>query len=308
MGCPHLSRRSLVRSMTTGIASAFFLRGRPTAPDRLRLGESQIEVSYSGPTPDLSKSDLLEWVQRSANAVARYYGRFPVPAARLLISVREGREGISGGRTWGEGGARTRITLGQHTTVRQLETDWVMTHEFVHYGFPDVPERNHWVEEGLATYVEPIARVSVGNMTAARVWYEMLRDMPKGEAQAGDQGLDHTHTWGRTYWGGAIFCLLADVAIRKQTANRKGLRDALRGVLEEGGTIEVQWPVERAFEAGDRAVGGSPLMMLYRQMADKAAPVDLRGLWKELGVSRAGETAVFDDTAPLAAIRRAILS
>jgi hypothetical protein len=35
--------------------------------------------------------------------------------------------------------------------------------------------------------------------------------------------------------------------------------------------------------------------------------VDLPALWKELGVARNGETATFDDQAPLAAIRRAIL-
>lgn len=294
--------------MTSGIAGAYLARGQATVPERLRIGESQIELSFSGPSPDLSTSDLLEWVRRSGESVARYYGRFPVPRARLLIGVREGREGVSGGRTWGEGGARTRISIGQHTTAQQLENDWVMTHEFVHYGFPDVPDRNHWIEEGLATYVEPIARVSVGNMSAARAWFEMLRDMPKGQPQTGDEGLDHTHSWGRTYWGGAMFCLLADVAIRKQTGNRKGLRDALRGIVAAGGTIEVQWPVERAFEAGDHAVGGTPLVSLYREMAEKAAPVDLTALWKELGVSRVGDTAVFDDSASLAAIRRAILS
>jgi hypothetical protein len=40
----------------------------------------------------------------------------------------------------------------------------------------------------------------------------------------------------------------------------------------------------------------------------KATPVspDLDQLWKELGVERRGETVVFDDSAPLAAIRRAI--
>ena len=41
--------------------------------------------------------------------------------------------------------------------------------------------------------------------------------MPKGLPQAGDQGLDNTGTWGREYWGGAMFCLLADIEIRKAT-------------------------------------------------------------------------------------------
>ena len=58
----------------------------------------------------------------------------------------------------------------------------------------------------------------------------MVDGMPQGLPAAGDQGLDNTHIWGRTYRGGAMFCLLADIEIRKQTGNAKGLLDALRAI------------------------------------------------------------------------------
>ena len=58
--------------------------------------------------------------------------------------------------------------------------------------------------------------------------------MPKGLPAAGDRGLDYTPTWGRTYWGGALFCLLADIDIRKRTSNRFGLQDALRAIVAAG--------------------------------------------------------------------------
>jgi hypothetical protein len=301
----------MVRRLTIGIATACLCLGQPATngpAERIRVGESDLEVTFGGGEFDLAKSDLLDWVNRSAMAVARYFGRFPLPKARLLILAREGRQGVSGGRTWGDHGAHTRISVGQHTTVSGLKRDWVLTHEFVHYGFPDMPDRNHWIEEGLATYVEPIARVAVGTQDAATAWFEMLRDMPQGQPKPGDEGLDNTHTWGRTYWGGAMFCLVADVTIRKNTKNAKGLRDTLRAIVAEGGNIEVEWPLERALQVGDKAVGGTPLMSLYQEMGGKAAPVDLPALWKELGVARQGDTATFDDDAPLAGIRRAILS
>src|ERR1700683_5400195 len=47
-----------------------------------------------------------------------------------------------------------------------------------------------------------------GNVTVAEVWGDMVRYMPQGLPAAGDEGLDHTFTWGRTYWGGALCCLL----------------------------------------------------------------------------------------------------
>ncbi len=162
------------------------------------------------------------------------------------------------------------------------------------------------MEEGSATYVEPIARVKIGQLTPAQIWRDMVRDMPQGLPGAGDQGLDQTHSWGRTYWGGAMFCLLADVGIRKNTKNAKGLQDALRAINHAGGNIEVDWPLERAFELGDRATGTKTLMELYQQMATKPVPVDLPDLWKQLGVNSSHGSVTFDDHAPLAAIRAAI--
>jgi predicted metalloprotease with PDZ domain len=134
----------------------------------------------------------------------------------------------------------------------------------------------------------------------------MVEGMPQGLPKSGDRGLDYTHTWGRTYWGGALFCLLADVEIRKKTGNRMGLEDALRGILKSGGSIEVEWPLEKVLQLADRAVGVPVLEQMYDKM--KAAPVapDLDQLWKDLGVKYDGNGVTFDDSAPLAATRKAI--
>jgi hypothetical protein len=192
-------------------------------------------------------------------------------------------------------------------TSADLKKDWMLTHEMVHFGFPSVPESHHWIEEGTATYIEPIARARAGMLDISRAWFETVRDMPQGLPAAGDKGLDHTHTWGRTYWGGALFCLLADVEIRKRTKNSKGFVDAMRGINRAGGTIDADWPVTRAFEIGDAATGGRTLMELYDKMRATPVTPDLPALWKQLGVERADETVKFDDSAPLAAIRKGIL-
>jgi hypothetical protein len=130
--------------------------------------------------------------------------------------------------------------------------------------------------------------------------------MGQGEPQEGDEGLDHTHSWGRTYWGGALFCLVADVRIHEQTKNRRGLQEALRGIVSAGGTISVDWPLERALKTGDAASGTTVLMDLYNEMKAKPVTVDLPDLWKRLGVESSGRTVIFHDDAPLSAIRKAI--
>ena len=135
----------------------------------------------------------------------------------------------------------------------------------------------------------------------------MVRDIPKGLPEPDDRGLDITHTWGRTYWGGALYCLLADVGIRKATDNRNGLREALRAINAAGGNITAEWPLPRALEIGDRATGVTVLSDLYREMGSSPFPVDLAALWKQLGVQRNGDRIAFDDRAPLAAIRTSMV-
>jgi hypothetical protein len=45
----------------------------------------------------------------------------------------------------------------------------------IHFSFPSVEDRHRWIEEGIATYVEPIARASVRILSAGQVWGEMAR-------------------------------------------------------------------------------------------------------------------------------------
>jgi hypothetical protein len=225
----------------------------------------------------------------------------------LLVQIRSyDGAGVRGGQTFAAHGGFIRIAVGTQTTADDLHSDWMLTHEMVHLTFPSMPDQNHWIEEGIATYVEPIARIQAGQFNASRMWFELVRDMPKGQPQSGDQGLDHTHTWGRTYWGGALFCFLADIEIRKQTQNKKGLQDALRGILDSGGDMLEDWDLPHALGAGDQSVGVNVLLKLYQKMRDAPMNVDLDSLWKQLGVSVENGSAQFHDEAPLAAIRMAI--
>jgi hypothetical protein len=284
--------------------------GDTLAPAAITAGGATIDVTFAPGTTGLSRASILIWISNAADAVSAYFGRFPVQHARILVRPVEGRSGVFHGTTYGgPRGALTRISLGQGITQRQLDDDWVMTHELTHMAFPNLTDEKHeqhWMEEGMATYIEPIARAQAGQLSVERVWGDMVRDMPQGLPMAGDQGLDRTPTWGRTYWGGALYWLLADVGIREQTNNRKGLQDAMRGILSAGGNILADWPVERVIEVGDKATECTVLADLYQQM--KATPVhtDLADLWRRMGVRAEAGAVSFSDQAPLAEIRKAI--
>jgi hypothetical protein len=299
------------RAVLDGVVGVAFGQGLSAAlraadlPSHLEVGEASIDVSFDSDQFDIGRAALFDWVMQSARATRAYFGRFPVTHAQVRLLQSQGAR-VSNGVSFGDHGARCRITVGQHVTQADLDDDWVLTHEMIHFGFPSVEERHHWIEEGIATYVEPIARAQVGRLTAERVWREMVDRMPQGLPVPGDQGLDNTHTWGRTYWGGALFCLLADIEIRKQTGNAQGLRDALRAINRAGGTIEADWRLERVIEVGDKATNGKVLVELYSQMASKPVSVDLLDLWTQLGVVRADRGVTFDNRAALASIRASI--
>jgi hypothetical protein len=268
---------------------------------------SAIDIRFDNDSKGVSNDALMNWIKRASTAVCTYYGKFPVSHLRLQVYVR-GNNAVHHGVTYpSDDGGLIRISVASSTTQGELDSDWMLTHEMIHHAFPSMAENHHWIEEGISTYVEPIARVQAGQLPAAKMWSDVVRDMPKGQPESGDQGLDRTDTWGRTYWGGAMFCLVADVRIREQTHNRKGLQDALRGILNSGGNITEDWEIERAFGAGDKATGTTVLRDLYGQMRDKPSPVDLAALWQKLGISRRPDGSLeFNNSAPLAQVREAI--
>jgi hypothetical protein len=271
----------------------------------IAVPDGVIHVAFAPGDMALPKARILDWVQTSAKAVSVYYGRFPVKSVKLLLVPVDGPR-VRGGTTWGYRGAAIRLLVGRDASEDDLRRDWVLVHEMVHLALPDTDERHNWLSEGLAVYIEPVARVEAGDLSADEIWLAMMRDMPKGLPQAGDHGLDNTDTWGRKYWGGAMFCLLADIEIRKRSNNKLGLQDAMRGVIAAGGNHETDWSIERILATADKAVGLDVLTRLHDQMGSKPVTPDLDGLWRDLGVKLRDGGLSFDDSAPLAAIRIAI--
>src|SRR6267154_3769361 len=298
-----LARRALAVMFFLG--SFTFASGKDEMTSSLLIGNARIDIRIEKSTLRVPTKEILHWVKSAAESVTAYYGRFPVPQVLIRITPFEGK-GVHNGMTFGDRGGRIIIRVGNETSPSEFASDWMLTHEMVHLAFPSVDEKHHWIEEGIATYVEPIARIQAGHLAADQMWLDLVRDMPQGLPQVGDRGLDHTHTWGRTYWGGALFCLLADVEIRRQTNNAQGLEHALRGILEAGGDIRKEWNLQDALAVGDRAVGVSVLQPLYAKLKDKPVRVDLGTLWAQLGVQSDGASVRCDDSATLSAIRRAI--
>lgn len=305
-----MRHKGVIRLVALIVALGFCADFLPVARASVRehlltVAGCAIDIRMAADTPRLTDQQLLDWIATCARAVAAYYGAFPVSRLRIEVASREGG-GIGGGVTHGHAVPRIRIAVGRGTRQEQLPRDWKMVHEMVHTAFPSMHAHHGWIEEGLATYVEPLARARIGLLTESQVWTELARDLPQGLPQEGEEGLDRSTTWASRYWGGALFCLLADVKIRTATNNRQGLEHALRGIVKAGGSVSVDWSLEDAFQVGDASTGTTALRDLHAQMGPRSHRPDLEGLLAQLGVVREGDSVRLDDAAPLAAVRRAI--
>ncbi len=271
---------------------------------RQELAQGRVEVAlFPGALRD--EPAVIAWIERSAKVVETFYGGFPIPRVLVLVQPSPGRR-VGFGTTMGSSGAAIEVPVGEDVTSEALREDWMLVHEMVHTALPDLSRTHHWLEEGLATYIEPLARAHAGLVTTDQVWRDWILGMPQGQPAAGDQGLDRTRTWGRTYWGGALFCLAADVEIRERTKGRRSLVDAVRAIVGHGGNISVSWPIEKVLEVGDAATGVPVLQETYKRMATQPEAVDLTRVWSRLGVRLERGKVIYDDTAPLASVRRAM--
>jgi hypothetical protein len=272
--------------------------GQPKQDGVLRLA-SLDGISATG------RAELGDWVRRTAEAESHYWRGFTAPHLMVGLVPTATRRGVGFGRTESGGGPTIMVEVGADVDQRGLFDQWVLVHEMVHSGMPYLRGRATWFMEGAATYVEPIIRARAGWKTEDVVWKEWLDNMPQGVG-AFAKGLSNAS--GReNYWAGALFMLMADLGIRRETKGEKGLEDCLGGVLWSGLDASRNLRLPDYVEACDRATGTKVVGDLVDRYYSTGQPVDLAAFWRDLGVAEVGGRIALDDSAPSAQWRKMIV-
>lgn len=293
----------LLIALMTGTTSPAFPADRPVEIVSRHGMSIKVHINYSD--YELKRDEIIRWLDIAVDGLHTFYGRLPIDQVLLRIDSFRGR-GVGRGTTYGYPSPRIELSLGTETRLEDLLADWKMTHEFLHLTIPKMSRAQTWLDEGVATYVEPLARYKVGNVNEEEVWNWMVKGVPNAFHPGIVGGLDTTPRWGTIYWGGALFCLLADVEIRKATGNEKGLRDALSSLVANGRVIGHSAEVGDLLREADAALGVDVLARLYDDLRGRPFDVDLAELWSDLGIIVTDGVITFDENADLAAIRRAI--
>jgi len=279
----------------------------PGALSRGTHATSQITVATLDAPFDPSHALLTRWVRDSATAVARFWGGFPVKHALVIVMPTEGRASVVFGELLPESSPAIVVRVGQHTGCQSLYGDWVLVHELFHTGSPSYVGEGKWFDEGLATYYEPLIRARAGWLHESDVWKEFANAMPEGLPTLASEGLESARSYKGIYWGGAIMVLLADMQMRRASGGRRGLEDGMRAVLGDGGDATKVWGLKRTLRTADTAVGTHALEQLAAEHAHRADPVALDTVLRQLGVIRHGRSVELDNSAPLAAVRQAMI-
>jgi hypothetical protein len=256
---------------------------------------------------ELEPAVLWRWVETSARAVQGFYAAASDRQLLVVLAPLAGKKGIAFGKLLPESAPGVVILIGEHTTVRDLYSDWILVHELFHVGSPSYDGEGKWFDEGLATYFEPIIRVRAGLLDERAMWQDFFRSMPAGLGALTGPGLEAVAEFGEIYWGGAAFCLLADVEARVRTGSLRGLEHGMRGVLRAGGTASEVWSLNDTLRVADDAIGTPVLTPLAARYAHQGSPFALHALFEALGIRSQADQITLDDTAPLAAIRHAII-
>lgn len=266
---------------------------------------ARLSIAFPDGTRPGWRDAVTDWIRKTGSAVADYWQGFPVDRLLIVPVTAPGSSGVPFGRVMGGGGATMMLRVGSEATTEQLFGSWVLVHEMTHLAAPFVRGRATWFMEGMATYIEPILRSRVGWTRPEALWSEFARDMPRGLDALERESLGRT-SFGGVYWGGALFFLLADLDMRRANPDGPGVEHCLRRILLDGGNTTTRRPLRDMLAACDAATGGDTMRRLAARYVDGASPVDLPAIWRQLGVSYQGGRATLDESAPLAAVRRAI--
>jgi len=259
---------------------------------------------------------VLSWLRATAADATLAYGRFPNPAAQVVVipagSVRSGASPVPFGRVIRNGGETVELFIDQRRPLADYLADWTATHEFSHLMLPYLGSRHRWISEGYAQYYQNVLIARAGGYTPAQAWQKIFDGLERGRNSRPELSPNAAAAGGKrgalmkVYWSGAALALLADVELRERTGGRVQLDAALERLQSCCLPSSETWSGPELFRTLDSLVGQSVFTPLYERHADAPGFPDLTPLFERLGVDIAGGTVSLRDDAELAWIREAI--
>jgi hypothetical protein len=285
-----------------------------SVPTSLQVRGATLTVARLDHPTKASPRGIEHWLRTAAGAVTKLYGVFPIERTQVIVDPVRG-DSVEFGYVVRGGGATVLFFLGDEAADDELPGEWVAVHEFSHLALPFVSRNDAWLSEGFATYFQEVLRARAGLIPPKVAWQHLFEGFERGKGQVNRRSLaDNSarmgfeHRFMRVYWSGAAIWLLGDVALRRQSGGKKSLDTALLGLRACCLHDAHLYPASEVLEILDREAGTQVFRRLYDRWAPSKEFPDLRETYRLLGLAIDGDQVQFEDGAPLAKVRDAIMT
>lgn len=211
------------------------------------VANTGIEVARLGAFP--LDEDVRRWLTRAVQTTASVGGRFPRDRLQfVIVPVDAAGAEVAFGMVRRGGGSSILLLPSVDAEVADLEADWVAIHELSHLWLPRLPDKDRWLSEGIATYLQEVLRARCGLQSSDRAWRRLREGFERGRRSGTERPLseesrsvNRTGAYQRVYWAGAAFALETDLRLRRRshgdTTLFTVLSDSQRIWQEEAGLV-----------------------------------------------------------------------
>lgn len=299
----------LVASPQSGAAMSVFGRFHSQLT---KVANSNLRVDILQTAHEVDIDAIADWIQDTASNISRAYGRFPNPAARIVVlPVGNGRgdSPVGFGRVVRDGGETIELMIDPAQPMQAFYENWTATHELSHLMLPYLQGEQRWISEGFAQYYQNVLLARAGRYTQRYAWQKLFDGLERGrdsvpnlspnDAAAGDERNSRM----KVYWSGAALALLADVELRRRSDGEQTLDTVLGEFQDCCLPSRRSWSGVELFSKFDSFLEQPLFMGLYRQHADTAGFPAVQPLLQELGVIRDGDNVRLSDSAESSQLR-----
>ena len=247
----------------------------------IQVPGATLDLQIKGRVDEEDAAKLERWVRESATQVVLAYGRFPIPAPRVVIvpseSSRWGDDSpVPFGRVTRRGGETVELYVDVTRPLADLSYDWTATHEFSHLLLPRISWRQKWISEGFASYYQNVLMARAGRYSQDDALLKLRAGLERGRASRPELSLNQAAREGvrsarmKIYWSGAAIALLADTRLRERSVGTESLDLVLDRFQRCCLPSQRRWSGPELFAKFDSLIDEPVFMPLYRQYADTA--------------------------------------
>ena len=275
-------------------------------PQHMEIGGARLEIAILDGQPKASVADVMAWLEQGARALTTLYGRFPVPAAQVLVvPVGKAGEPVPWGEVARGGGDSVHLYIDQTRPLAEFVDDWTLTHELSHLVHPPIDHDEVWLSEGLASYYQNVLRARAGQITAEEAWQNLNAGFERGirGTRPGRSLAQVTETmmrdraFMRVYWSGAAIVLIADAELRARSGGSRSLDTTLAAYQACCLPATRHWSGRELMQRFDELSKSTVFTTLYDEYANADRFPDLTGTYRALGLQSRGDALAFDESA-----------